>query len=372
MHFHVLLSNNCNLQCNYCSGKAFSCSPRMEKFALDESLPAELSYDLHLLYNFISKDPDSTLTFYGGEPTIRLDLIRKIMQECNPKQFMMQTNGLLLNKLEPQYVNRFSAILVSLDGNRTLTDYNRGKGTYDKVMENLKKIKRNGFKGELIARMTITEHTNIYSAVKHLASNKEFPFTSVHWQIDANFWNDFKQRKNFKKWLEENYLPNTKRLLKFWISKMKKEGKVLRFYPFLDTTEDLLLGKKSLLRCGSGYANYSIMTNGFIAPCPIMAGMKDFYLGHIATAHPLKLKKVFVSGKCPSCTIYKFCGGRCLYSNIVKPWPEKGRNLVCKSVKEFRKMLLEVLPEIKELIEKKRISLNDFEHTKFCGPEIIP
>ncbi|MFH1234486.1 MAG: SPASM domain-containing protein, partial [Candidatus Diapherotrites archaeon] len=259
-----------------------------------------------------------------------------------------------------------------LDGNRALTDYNRGKGTCDKVIANLKKIKREGFKGELIARMTVTEKTNIYSAVKHLVSNKEVPFTSVHWQMDANFWNDFSQRKKFSSWIEKNYLPNTKKLLEFWVSKMKKEGKVLRLYPFLDTTEDLLLGKKSLLRCGSGYANYSIMTNGFISPCPIMAGMKDFYVGHIAKSNPLKLKKTLVSGQCPSCSIYGFCGGRCLYSNIVNPWPKEGRNMVCKSVKGFRAMLLEELPEIKRLIEEKRISLADFGHIKFNGCEIIP
>ncbi|MCX6802340.1 MAG: TIGR04084 family radical SAM/SPASM domain-containing protein [Candidatus Diapherotrites archaeon] len=372
MFFHVLLSNNCNMLCRYCGEKAFSCSSGMEKFALDEKLPADLDYDLKLLCRFVEKDPDCTLTFYGGEPTLRLDLIRKIMDECKAKRFMMQTNGLLLDKLEPEYMNRFHTILVSLDGNRALTDYNRGKGTYNRVIANLKKIKGEGFKGELIARMTVTEKTNIFSAVKHLVSNKDFPFESVHWQMDANFWNDFRQRKKFRVWLEKNYLPNTKKLLKFWISKMKKEGRVLRLYPFLDTTEDLLLGKKSLLRCGSGYANYSIMTNGFISPCPIMAGMKDFYVGHISTAHPLKLKKIFVSNPCPSCSIYSFCGGRCLYSNIVKPWPKEGRDLACKSVKEYRKMLLEALPEIKGLIKQGKISLADFEHIKFNGCEIIP
>jgi uncharacterized protein len=372
LFYHVLLSNNCNMLCRYCGEKAFSCSSGMEAFTLDESLPADLSYDLKQLYRFIEKDPNPTITFYGGEPTLRLDLIRKIMDGCKPKRFMIQTNGLLLNELEPEYVNRFHTILVSLDGSRALTDYNRGKGTYGKVIANLKKIKREGFQGELIARMTVTEKTNIFSAVKHLISNKDFPFTSVHWQMDANFWNDFKERKKFREWLEKNYLPNTKKLLKFWVSKMKRGRKVLRLYPFLDTTEDLLLGRKSLLRCGSGYANYSIMTNGFIAPCPIMAGMKDFYVGHIAKSNPLKLKKTLVSGPCPSCSIYSFCGGRCLYSGIVKPWPKEGRSLVCKSVKGLRAMLLEELPEIKRLIGEGRISKADFEHIKFNGCEIIP
>ena len=38
---------------------------------------------------------------------------------------MIQTNGLLLDRLAPDIVNRFSTILVSLDGREALTDENR-------------------------------------------------------------------------------------------------------------------------------------------------------------------------------------------------------------------------------------------------------
>ena len=55
---------------------------------------------------------------------------------------MIQTNGLLLDKLEPEYVNRFHTILVSIDGEEALTDYYRGKGTFRKVVDNLKLIRK--------------------------------------------------------------------------------------------------------------------------------------------------------------------------------------------------------------------------------------
>ena len=58
------------------------------------------------------------------------------------KLFMIQTNGLLLDKLEPKYVNRFHTILVSIDGEEALTDYYRGKGTFRKVIDNIKLIKK--------------------------------------------------------------------------------------------------------------------------------------------------------------------------------------------------------------------------------------
>ena len=54
---------------------------------------------------------------------------------------MMQTNGILLDRLPPEIVNRFVTLLVSLDGTRELTDANRGTGVYDRVMENIRKIR---------------------------------------------------------------------------------------------------------------------------------------------------------------------------------------------------------------------------------------
>ena len=60
---------------------------------------------------------------------------------------MIQTNGLLLHNLPSETTNRFSVILVSLDGEKELTDTNRGEGVYDRVMENVRKIRANGLHG---------------------------------------------------------------------------------------------------------------------------------------------------------------------------------------------------------------------------------
>jgi sulfatase maturation enzyme AslB (radical SAM superfamily) len=108
------------------------------------------------------------LTFYGGEPLLCVEEIKEVMDGVKAKGFMIQTNGLLLDRLEPKYVNRFHTILVSIDGDEELTDFYRGEGTFKKVIENLRLIKRDGFMGELIARMTVMEQTDIYRQVTWL------------------------------------------------------------------------------------------------------------------------------------------------------------------------------------------------------------
>jgi radical SAM protein with 4Fe4S-binding SPASM domain len=238
-------------------------------------------------------------------------------------------------------------------------------------MANVRKIRAGGFSGELIARMTVTERTDIASAVRYLSSNPDYSFSSIHWQIDANFAGDYNLRR-FREWVQESYNPGIRSLVRVWVDHMKTSQKVLRWYPFLDPMEDLLLERKSRLRCGSGYANYSIMTDGNIGPCPIMIGMSQYYVGHISRSHPQKLKTIDVGGECSRCTIRDFCGGRCLYSNITRPWEEEGRDLVCGTVHNLHNCLQEALPEIRDLIATGTISFEDFHHEKFNGCEIIP
>src|SRR5512136_1541683 len=108
MFFHVMLTSECNLQCRYCFGE------NMEDFEedfsgieVDYSLPKKVGYDWRTLANFCGKDPDCVLTFYGGEPLLCGTEIKQVMDSVKAKWFMIQTNGLLLGKLEPEYVNRF-------------------------------------------------------------------------------------------------------------------------------------------------------------------------------------------------------------------------------------------------------------------------
>jgi len=373
MFFHIILTGECNLECKYCFGEAVEDMDDSFLFDVDYCLPKKINYDINLLDKFCRRDKECVLTFYGGEPLLCIGEIKQIMDNVKAKHFMMQTNGLLLHCLEPEYVNRFHTILVSIDGDEALTDYYREQGTFRKVVDNLKLIRRNGFGGELIARMTVMEQTDIYRQVKWLVSNGEFPFSSVHWQLNAGFWgNDF-ARRDFRRWSEESYNLGIRKLVKFWVDRMEKNGVVLRLYPFLGIAQSLLHSEEtSLLRCGGGWINYAIQTDGCIVPCPAMWGMKDYYLGHISNANPLKLKNVFVGEPCTKCDILHVCGGRCLYANITKRWSKEEYGLVCGTVRNLVDAITKKFPKIRKLIENRRISLKDFEFMKYNGCEIIP
>ena len=220
--------------------------------------------------------------------------------------------------------------------------------------------------------MTLMEETDIYENVKWLLNNPDHSFSSIHWQLDAGFWKKDFHKRSFTDWVDNNYNPNIRRLVEFWVNTMETKNKVLRLYPFLGIMQSLLLKENSLLRCGSGWVNYSIQTDGYIIPCPAMSGMKNYYLGHIQNSHPLYLKQVYVGQPCTDCETLQECGGRCLYANITKRWSTSAYDQVCKSVKNLVESLNSSLPRVKKLIEEEKIGFSNFDHLKYNSCEIIP
>ncbi len=368
MHYHLLLTESCNSNCRYCYEKSLTefDNGLDKKFKFDFSSPEKLEIAIEKLKKFLEKDKEAVLVFYGGEPLLEIEKIKEIIDKINVS-FRMQTNGKLLDKLPTEYLNKIDKILVSLDGTKERTNYNRGEGTYDKVMGNVHMMRKEGYKGELIARMCISsEFPDLFEQVLHLI---DIGFSSVHWQLDAGFYkNDFNKKK-FEKFVAE-YDGSVEKLINFWISEMKK-GRVLRLYPFLGIVESLLKGEKTKLRCGAGHAGYAITTNGKIVACPIMNCITDFEAGNL-NSNIKELKKFEVGGECIKCSYLDLCGGRCLYSNKAELWPKEGMELVCKTVKFYIDKFKEKMLEIEEMIETGRIKKEDFDYEKYFGPEIIP
>jgi putative peptide-modifying radical SAM enzyme len=343
-----------------------------DKFDIDFDVPCDLQVKGSKIAEFL-KDGD-TLIFYGGEPLVNFPKMKEIMDEVEKSKkkirFCIQTNGKLLNEIPLIYIKKMSKILVSIDGDRIRTNSNRGWETYNIVLRNVIEIKEKGYKGEIVARMTLS-FSDIYQQAMHLIELIEKNiFDSVHWQIDAGFYkNDF-DKKQFEVFVKE-YNKSIDKLLDFWVEYMKKNRKVLKLYPFFGIFESLYYNRKMKLQCGSGYANYTILTNGKIVACPIMSGIKDFYCGDLDTPKE-DLKEIYVKEPCTSCEYFDVCGGRCLYSNYAQLWPEEGQKLICESIIHLIEGIQDKLPKIRDLIEKKIVLEHDFEYEKYFGPEIIP
>lgn len=334
---------------------------------------SDIAYSFGELCRFIRLDSNPCLIFYGGEPLLSIEAIQSIMGALSGAcRFMIHTNGTLLDQVPKDVLKQFETMIVSIDGCEATHDRNRGRGTYQTIVTNCERIRERNIPADFIGRMTVTEDTDIYRDVTHLAFETGGLFPSVHWQLDANFSADY-CHESYCDWVDNSYIPGLFRLMDRWVTHMEETGEVLRWYPFIDTMQDALNGvRPSVLRCGSGFANYSITPDGMVAPCPCMVGMTEYYCGNIRKDGPETLRKIEYDGKCIDCDLFDFCGGRCLYSQVMDLWPEEGCTDIYRTVNALYEAVREALPRVKRCIEDGVISPEQFNHPKFNGCEIIP
>ena len=360
MQYHIILTKKCNLDCSYCGGGS-------------DSEPGEIQYRISDLKSFLSQDEAPVIEFYGGEPLLRIETMKKIM-DAIPARFVIQTNGLLLDMVEAKYLKKFHSILVSIDGTKEVTDNNRSGGVYDEIIRNIKTIREGGFCGDLIARMTVPQDSDIYENVIHLASIKEFDH--VHWQLGFEmFWESgLDEDDGLEVWID-SYNSGITSLVEWWIQEMDLTGKVPGLVPFIGVMKSLLSGNPSHLRCGSGIDFFSIMPDGRISACPVSIDFDFSIVGSIFDEASVSVcNKVCVGEPCISCGIFEICGGRCLFLNLGQNMLRRnGYGFICSTVRHLVGELKSAAPHVRELIDKGIIEKRVFDYPEFNnGCEIIP
>ena len=361
LNWFIITSTKCNLFCRYCMNEPHP------------NLPFEPSWKISVLKKFLSSDNSPTLAFYGGEPILNLQLIKDVMDKIPAEHYTIQTNGLLLNKIPTEYLSKFSSILVSLDGDKDITDLNRGEGIYDRVANNIRDIRSRGFRGDLIARMAVSEESNIFEDVLHLLNDPDLTFDNVHWQIDCQWDEGMDVRwKDFSSWVDK-YNQGISKLVEYWLNEMRK-GEVKGIVPFLGIFGHILNKTKTSLPCEAGLRSFAIRTDSKITFCPLPPEYEETVIGDIFNSTPESLEdSVKVKNPCPDCDIFDLCGGRCLFANLYKLWGEEGFGLVCKTVKHLVNELQGIEEEVLELIQKEVIQKKDFDYPTYNNTtEIIP
>jgi len=143
------LTNQCNMRCKYC---AFSGKYKYQRSHGNRQISREIAMravDYFIENSDKFETPD--VTFYGGEPFLRFDLFKEIVEYVKSHHkafhFSLTTNGTLLDneKICAFLIENEISINVSLDGPQDIHDRNRvmvdGRGSFDRIIENLSRIK---------------------------------------------------------------------------------------------------------------------------------------------------------------------------------------------------------------------------------------
>jgi putative peptide-modifying radical SAM enzyme len=328
---------------------------------------AEVGYDVEALRALVEKDDDATVAFYGGEPLLRIPLIQEMMDRIPARRFVLQTNGLLLHRIPEAYLHRFDTILVSLDGRPSVTNAHRGRCLQEKVMANVGKIS-GGFSGDLIARMTITEDSDIYEDVTYLLSNG---FDHVHWQLSA-IWSPEGSWIDFARFVEERYNPGITCLKEHWLREMA-QGRVLGIVPFQGVMTRLRTGATGL-PCGAGRDAFAVTTDGWVLACPIGPEYEWNRIARLGDVDPANLKdRLNIEGPCLTCEVADVCGGRCLFANREGRGEKEEFDQVCRSVKHLVQEMKDARLRVDTFIDAGVVTREQLEYPPFNNTtEIIP
>lgn len=154
---HIVLETTqcCNLNCKYCGyGELYSTFGKRTKSSLSFNMGKGLIDYLQKGWNSLKNESCNrriTIAFYGGEPLLNFDFIKKIVLylkdirlKNNYISYSITTNGVLLDKYMDFLVEWDFSIFISLDGNllhNGFRVYPNGKESFSKVYKNVEAIK---------------------------------------------------------------------------------------------------------------------------------------------------------------------------------------------------------------------------------------
>ncbi|MCX6583745.1 MAG: radical SAM protein [Candidatus Aminicenantes bacterium] len=334
----LFVSQDCNLNCRYCYTRY---TGNIQKKNMSEAV-ARAAVDL--LFREANKVDDLAISFYGGEPMLRFDLIKTIIPYANRKaeelqkniKYTMTTNGALLTDeaIEFLALNKVN-IMVSLDGRREIHDENRvyadGSGSFAKVFPAFTKMKEkaDGTRTLSVMHSFDIPMKDIAQSLLDLGSPNFniLPAISGNGQLiipaggdvgDGNCDSIDIYNRQFEE-MAAYFLDN---------------GMMFREKPPIDFAwifEKLEKKEKREINCGAAYMKLTVDADGNILPCDHFIGETAFYMGNVLTNLDRSCRETFKqmraanSETCRACWARSLCGGWCpfysfnRYHDLKKP-----------------------------------------------------
>lgn len=362
MEYILFLTYRCNLNCSYCFAKNMVHNIATNQMNItDENLDAICKFieaDIA-----INKRQNNSIVFFGGEPSLVPELILEIIEKTAhlKLKYSIYTNGLLLDVLPNALLEKLQSILIAIDGDKNVHERYKPKGSYDKIINNVKLIKQRT-SAQLIARITMEEDTNIYQSVKNLLDTFDF----VHWQIVNK--NSFLDSTT----LIQTYSTNVNRLFQEWIEKLKL-GRIQHIIPFNRIVFSLLTNEKACsFRCGCGSSILAIDIAGNIYTCDEYIENQNNAIGSIFddNFNLISYKKhTDLFQDCSNCEVSSICLGRC--RKELETQPIEHIRIYCTLSKILINTIKNHLNEIRAIITNQHLDLNQL-HTEIYNTEIIP
>ena len=314
------VSHDCNLRCKYC----FAGQGAYHGDRLNMSIDIALASIDFLIANSGTRH-NLEVDFFGGEPLLNLDVLKKTVEYANAqgaiynKQFLFTTttNGLLLNKETSDYLNQtMENVVLSLDGRKSVNDELRvtagNKGSYDLIVDKYRYFRSIRGNKSYYVRGTFTAlNLDFCADVLHIA---DLGFDQISLEPVVLSKGDVLE-------IRQEHLQTIFRqyeiLAKEYIER-RQNGRWFSFFHFVLDLENSPCYKKKLSGCGAGVKYLAVAPNGDIYPCHQFVGEKEYCMGNVQSGViDESIRDIFASTdlttkpKCASCWAKYHCSGGC-------------------------------------------------------------
>lgn len=352
------ICHDCNLRCKYCFAGTGDYKGHREFMSEEVALKA-----VDFLIENSGNRKILEMDFFGGEPLLNFDVVKKTVEYANEKAsalgkkflFTMTTNGVLLRGEIADWLNEnMENVVLSLDGRQEIHDDVRktvnGKGSFDVIIQNFKDfVAKRGDKSYYIRGTFTNKNLDFAKDVLFMADSgfKEISLEPVVLE------------KGHELAITEEMLPEIKeeykRLAREYI-KRRKEGKGFHFFHFTIDLEGGPCLAKRVNACGAGNEYFSVTPVGDIYPCHQFADKPEFYMGNVFEGKineeiraKFKNSSLFTREGCEDCFARYHCSGGCAANNYVfngdinKPYKQ-----TCEMLKARTECAMHILSVEKE------------------------
>ncbi len=321
MCLHV--AHDCNIRCKYCFASQGDFQRNREIMSLEVG-KRSMEYLAENSGNHYNLEVD----FFGGEPLMNFDVVKELVfygKELEKKydnkknfRYTITTNGTLLNDEISEFLNEYmDNVVLSIDGRKEVNDefriYQSGKGTYEQIVPNFKKVVDNRDKLYYVRGTFTRKNLDFSNDIFHLA---DLGFESLSIEpVVTDPREDYALKEEDLDTIFKEYDKVADEYIK---RKLANDDKKFDFFHFALDLDNSPCFLKKVRGCGAGLEYIAVTPNGDIYPCHQFVEKDEFIMGNVFTgiknpdiAEFFKKSSILTKEGCDTCWAKYYCSGGC-------------------------------------------------------------
>lgn len=326
----LAIAQKCNLGCTYCYAQQGEFGGAAKNMAAERANQA-----VDLLVNGAEPGSRLNLAFLGGEPLVNRPVLQATTRRAAELaaargvtlNFSITTNGTLLTEQDADFFEEFGfAVTVSLDGPRDAHDaqrpYKSGKGSFDRIMENLTPLFARQRRMQVSARVTVTPANMMLRETLDQFVGAGFHSVGFSPMLSAPTGHGELQSDDLETMLGEMIECGRE------FERRSVAGDRYPFANMVNAMREIHRGTHRPYPCGAGAGYLGVSADGDLAACHRFVGDTDGAMGSLDNGIDearrsswLAARHVHTQAPCRDCWARYMCGGGCHHEVIRRGRP---------------------------------------------------